>query len=89
MQTLNMTPLQKHNLVNRARRIPRRIIQLNAEANSIDARVATVEELEPKKDGVTQDWKDQTIRSLRQQYGSLVARINRLVDRKAGLGVRV
>lgn len=71
-----MTQKQQHNRRNRARRIPHRVREIQTEINSVNARVAEIENWDEKGEN-----KAPFVRKLRDIVGPLNAQLRRLTDR--------
>ncbi len=84
--TFYMTPKPKNlQLGNRARRIPRRIREIQSELKSFDARIAEIED-SAQMDPVV---KENFIRDLRKRTAPYNQQIRALVDRGNDLGLRI
>lgn len=70
-----MTQQKQHNRRNRARRIPYRIREIQTEINSVNARVAEIENWDEKEEN-----KAPFIRKLRDIVAPLNAQLRRLTD---------
>jgi hypothetical protein len=79
------TQYQRHLLANRARRIPRRIKQIQAELLSIDTQIMRIEDDE----SVSAEFKATRIKHLRQSCAPQNYQLRCLVDRGHELGLQI
>jgi hypothetical protein len=78
-----MTGIQKHQIANRIRRIPRRIHELLTLTRAAQARIDHLE----NDESITDENRKLFIRNLREEVGPANAQIRTLVERGLHLGI--